>query len=260
MALAQPEVVQYLRENLKNFPIDKLRAQLAEEGISDVDFDEALKVALRTPADAPPGEPPPKKKSRAGALMLMAGGGLIALIGAIVALGSRETASPDARAEPAATAPRSAEGAFVGHSGYVVRLPKDYMAVQSFRDPGKKMEVVHFCKVGTDPTQFLHEGLFGQLGIVKLEVQPSPLAGNLNGVDILSRHVTSRLDARGDKYTTKSLQLTAMHGFQVTVEPPNPGVQGFVLGERSLYTFSAGQDDDLYRELLNSLRDMAAEN
>lgn len=260
MALALPQVVHYLRENLKSFPIDTLRAQLAEEGISDVEFDEALKVALRTPAEPAPGAAPPKKKSRAGALMLVAGGGLIALIGGIVAFGSREDTAADAPADPIAVTPRATEGAFVGHTGYVVRLPKDYMAVQSFRDPGKKVEIVHFCKIGTDPTQFLHEGLFGQLGIVKLEVQPSPLAGNLNGTELLSRHVTSKLDARGDKYTVKNLQLTAMRGFQVIVEPPNPGVQGYVLGERSLYTFSAGHDDDLYRELLNSLRDMAAEN
>jgi hypothetical protein len=259
MSLAQPQVVQYLRENLKNFPIDQLRAQLAEEGISDIDFDEALKVALRSPEQAPL-PAPAKKKSKAGALMLLAGGGLVALIGGIVAMDSREDSSGETAPPPSASPARSTEGAFVGHTGYVVRLPKDYMAIQSFRDPGKKIEVVHFCKVGTDPTQFLHDALFGQLGIVRLEVQPSPLAGNLNGVDVLSRHVTSQLDARGDKYTVKPLQLTAMRGFQVIVEPPNPAVDGYVLGERSLYRFSAGHDDDLYRELLNSLRDMAAEN
>lgn len=256
MAVAQPEVVQYLRDNLKKFPIDQLRKQLASEGVSDIDFDEALKVALRSASPEPSGSG--KGKSKAG-LLLGAGVAVVAVIGGLVAMGSREEPA-DPVETPAATA--APPGAFVGHSGYVVRLPPGYTAIQSFRDPSKRVEIVHFAKAGTDPTNFLHEGLFGQLGIVRLEVQPSPLAGNLSGLEVLTRHVTSRLDARGDKYTVKSMPLSAplLRGVQITVELPNPGVQGYVLGERSLYHFTAGQEDEVYRDLVNSLRDVHAEN
>ena len=41
---------------------------------------------------------------------------------------------------------------------------------------------------------------------------------------------------------------------------PNPRVVAYVVGQNSLYTFYAGQDDDIYRQIVNSLRDTRSEN
>lgn len=244
--MPEPEIVRYLKDNLKKFPIEQLRAQLAKEGVGDADFDEALRLALV------PTERKPAKRGGAAKLFLGAGVGM-ALLGAILAL--RE---PSVEPPPAA-GPPSIEGGFVGHHGYVVRLPPDYIAVQSFRDERKKAETVHFCPKGTDPSNFLNEGLYGQLGIVKLEVQISPLAGTLNGLDTLARIVGGRAQQNNEKYTLKNLQVSSMRGIQVNFDVPFPRVESYILGERHLYSFSAGQDDEIYRGVLESLRDPRSE-
>lgn len=256
--MVQPEIVAYLQAHLNQYPVDKLREQLASEGVSDLDFDEALRVALRTPRTEKL-DAAPKKKSRTGVFF---GAGL-ALLGAVAGFLALQGTSEKAIEAPPAPPPAAAtvgESAFVGQSGYVIRLPKGYTTVTSFKDEKKVWEVVHFCRVGTDPTNFLNEGLFGQLGIVRLEVEPSPLAGNLTGVETLSRIVTGRLQARGDKFSIKNIQASSLRGIQVTTELPNPGVEAFILGQRSLYRFTAGQEDEIYLDIRNSLRDPHSEN
>lgn len=250
--MVEPDVVAYLQANLKNYPIEQLRSQLASEGVSEVDFDEALKAALRGPA---PGAAAAraKPKGKAAALFLVVGIAAIAGLAAFVAL----TEKPEA---PSAPVSSGGDSAFVGATGYVVHLPKDYSAVARFKDRSKTTEVVHFCKTGTDPTNFLNEGLFGQLGIVRLEVEPSALAGNLNGAEMLGRIVTSRLTQRGDKFLLKNLQVSSLRGIQVIVELPDPGVYAYLLGETHLYHFTAGQDDEIYRDILTSLREPNSEN
>ena len=251
--MVEPDVVAYLQANLKNHPIEQLRSQLSSEGISEADFDEALKAALRGPA---PGAAAAraKPKGKAAAVFLVAGIALIAGVAAFVALGDRpETA-------PAAAIPSGSDSAFVGATGYVVHLPKDYSAVAGFKDRSKTIEIVHFCKTGTDPTNFLNEGLFGQLGIVRLEVERNSLAGNLNGAEMLGRTVTSRLTQRGDKFLLKNLQVSSLRGIQVTVELPDPGVYAYLLGGTHLYHFTAGQEDEIYRDILTSLREPHSEN
>ena len=244
--MPEPEIVRYLKDNLKRFPIEQLRAQLAKEGVGDADFDEALRMALVATERKP-------VKSGGAAKLFLGAGVALAVVGALLAL--REPA-----VEPLSSAkPPSAEGGFVGHHGYVVRLPPDYIAVQSFRDERRKAEIVHFCPKGTDPSNFLNEGLYGQLGIVKLEIQTSPLAGTLNGLDTLARIVGGRAKQNNEKYTLKNLQGSSMRGIQVSFDGPFPRVESYILGERHLYSFSAGQDDEIYRGILESLRDPRSE-
>ena len=245
--MAKPEVVAYLNAHLKKFAVDALRRQLSLEGVSEAEFDEALKTALS--------KPPAARKSRAGILFLAGGVSMVAALAAFVAL-NQQTPAPFVAKPPA----QSGESAFVGHTGYVVRLPKDYSAVTTFKDSKKKWEVVHFCKTGTDPTNFLNEGLYGQLGIVRLEIEQNIWAGALNGQEQLVRAMTQRLKARGDKFISKNLQISSLRGIQVIVELPNPGVTAYILGEKVLYHFTAGQDDEIYRDILNSLRDSQSEN
>jgi hypothetical protein len=251
--MVKPEVVAYLQANLKKHPIDELRRQLSQEGINDVDFDDSLKAAMRTPATIAPAREAP---SRASVVFLVAG---VTIVGALTALLTLQR-------EPAPTPPTSTtvvsatgESAFVGNTGYVVRLPKGYQAVAAFKDEKKTVEIVHFCKSGTDPTNFVHEGLFGQMGIVRLDVQPNPWAGDIMGPERLSRTISSERAARGDKYSVKNITVSSLRGVQVQTELPDASVEAYILGETVMYHFYAGQEDDIYRDIVNSLRDPHAE-
>lgn len=258
MGAVRDDVIAYLRENLKRFPIDQLRAQLSADGVSDYEIDEALRIVLRAPTAAS-GINKAAPKNKAPARLLIAGGVVIVgIVAVLVATGSRTPSAPPAEPTAAPTA-SAVEGGFVGRGGWVIGLPKDYSAIQGQADPKRSAEVVHFARGGTDPTNFLHEGLFGQLGIVRLEVRPSPLAGTLSGPDSLSATISGRLAANGDKFTVKPLQVGSLRGVQFTIEPPNAGVEGYLLGRQLMYRFTAGQEDEIYRELVNSLRDPHSE-
>jgi hypothetical protein len=141
-----------------------------------------------------------------------------------------------------------------------VRLPKDYEAISAFKDQAKTRQVVHFSKRGTDPTNFLNEGLFGQMGIVRLEVMPSPFPANPIGLANLSRGVSARLDSHGEKYVLKNFQVATLPGLQVNVQSPFPRVEAYILGQSDLYFFFAGAEDEIYRDIVLSLRDARTEN
>jgi hypothetical protein len=251
--MVKSEVVSYLAANLKKHPIDELRRQLAHEGVSDVDFDDSLKAAMRMPPTAGLGREAP---SRASLLFLVVGVLIVGGLAAFLTLRSEPPPPP-----PASTTVISATGesAFVGNTGYVIRLPKNYEAVAAFKDEKKTIEVVHFCRAGTDPTNFVHEGLFSQLGIVRLEVQPNPFIGSITGPERLMQSISAEHTSRGDKFSVKNLQVSSLRGIQAQVELPQSSVEAFILGESVMYHFYAGQDDDVYRDIVNSLRDPHAE-
>lgn len=199
---------------------------------------------------------PSKPQGGAGRVFIIVGVSAVALA-ALFSLKTKPAAppAPQSRAQNAA-----GESGFVGHYGYVVRLPAEYKAVQGFKDERKTLEVVHFCKMGTDPTNFLNEGLYGQLGIVRLEVQPSAYAGSLQGLDALTRLLAYRSQQRGEKYTLKNLQFSSLRGIQFTYDVPFPRVEAYILGDKVLYSFLAGQEDEAYRDILLSLRDSHSES
>jgi hypothetical protein len=262
--MLRADVVNYLKEHLKDYPADDLRQQLAAEGITEFEFDTALKEALR-----PVPEQPTKVRARASGILarvLMFGGTGAILAAAALAVFQKPAASPggDTAAAVAASTTTvagaaSGESGFVGKSGYVIKLPPGYSAVQNYKDDKKTIEVVHFCKSDTDPTNFLDEGLFGQLGIVRLTVSPSPVSDDLHGLDNLSSLVQNRALQRGEKFTAKNLQISTLRGVQLIFEAPFPRVEAYILGHTVLYSFTAGQDDETYRGLIQSLRDSRSE-
>jgi hypothetical protein len=248
--MARPDVVAYLRENLKKFPEDVLRRQLASDGVDEKEFKEAL-LEIKKP-------PRTKIKAKAsGALgrALMAAG-LSSVIAAVLVAVFQKPPTPKPTIESSAAGGQSG---FVGHYGYVVRLPEGYAAVQSFKDQAKTVEVVHFCRSGTDPTSFLDEGLFGQLGIVRLETRPLPVSDDLEGLEKLTNLITGRAQQRGEKFTVKTLQVSNLRGVQITYEAPFSRVEAFLLGHEALYAFMAGQDDETFRGIVQSLRDARSE-
>jgi hypothetical protein len=253
--MPRPDVVEYLREHLKNFPIETLRKQLAEEGVTDADFNDSLTEAERTPAPTKPKSPPAKPANVAALAFLVIGVALILAIG-VYAISQKPKLAP----LEGNTENPSGESAFIGHAGWIVRLPKDYAGVSDFTDSSKRSQVIYFCKKGTDPTNFLNEGLFGQLGIVKLEVLPTQFPNNPTGIASLSRMASDKYTRSGEKFTMKNMQVATLPGVSVTVLSPFPRVEAFVLGQEQMYFFSAGQEDDIWRDIVLSLRDAHTEN
>jgi len=240
--MVKTDVVAYLRANLKKHPLQALRGQLAEEGVSEEDFNDSLKAARAGP-------------SRASLALLTVGVALVAALAVLLL-----SPHPEPPPTPAKGAAAAGESAFVGHTGYIVRLPKGYEAVAGFKDESKTIEIVHFCRVGTDPTNFLNEALFGQMGIVRLEVRTNPFAGSLTGIERLGRAITQQLTMHGAKFSPlKSIQVASLRGLQVEVQLPDPSVETYFMGEDVMYKFYGGQDDDTYRDIVNSLRDPHAE-
>lgn len=252
--MARPDVVTYLHENLNKFPVEQLKKQLLDEGISEAEFNAALNATQTR-----------RKQNRARVLlgrMLLIGG--LSLVGIALAVHFLQDAPKTTDAEPGKPSPQATtaagmESAFLGKSGYVLKLPKDYAAIAHTRDNDPDDEIVHFCRAGTDPSNFLNEGLYGQLGIVRLEVMKSRYAGQINGLEALSREIAARAQSRGEKYSLKNIQVSALRGIQVNYEAPDARVETYVIGQNVLYFFMAGQDDEIYRSILQSLRDAQSE-
>ncbi len=140
-----------------------------------------------------------------------------------------------------------------------MRLPKDYAGFSEFKDSSKTDEIVHFAKRGTDPTNFLDEGLYGEMGIVRLEVTPSPFPANMTGASSLANAVRGKTAAHGEKFVMKNIQIGTLPGVQVNVQSPFPRVEAYILGQNDLYFFYGGQEDDIWRDIVLSLRDAHSE-
>ncbi len=253
--MLRPDVVEYLKDNLKGFPVDVLHKQLADEGVSDADFNDSLAAALRAPVTVKTSTAVRSKMSLAAVGFLLIGVAIILSIG-MYALSQK----PKLSATEGNTENPSGESGFIGHAGWVVRLPKDYVGVSDFADSNKRHQIVYFCKKGTDPTNFLNEGLFGQLGIVKLEVLPTQFPNNPTGLANLSRMAAGKYKNAGEKFALKNMQVATLPGVSITVLSPFPRAEAFVLGQDHMYFFSAGQEDDIWRDIVLSLRDANTEN
>jgi hypothetical protein len=253
--MIRPEVVQYLRDNLSKFSVDALRRQLQEEGVSDIDFEHCLADALRGPKTVPLSKTKKKSSSKAARFALL--GGIVLIVGAGLYSLSLKSSAPAPAAPPPATG--SGESGFVGSDGWVVRLPKDYAGFSQFKDSSRTDEIVHFAKRGTDPTNFLDEGLYGQMGIVRLEVSASQFPGNLTGAVSLANAVRRKTESHGEKYLMKNIQIGTLPGVQVNVQAPFPRVEAYILGQNDLYFFYGGQEDDIWRDIVLSLRDAHSE-
>lgn len=253
--MMRPEVVNYLRENLPKFPVEALRRQLYTEGVSDIDFEHCLAEALRGPRTSPATK---RAKPAGKGAKIMLGAGLALIVG--VGLYALSQKPPEPAPDAAADAPPSGESGFVGARGWVVRLPKDYAGFSRFRDDSKTVEIVHFAKRGTDPTNFLNDGLFGQMGIVRLTVAPSEFPANPTGAANLATAVARRTTAHREKYIMKNIQIGTLPGVQINIQSPFPRVEAYILGQKDLYFFYAGQEDDIWRDIVLSLRDAHSEN
>lgn len=200
-------------------------------------------------------EAPPQRRSPrlllAAAVLLVAAGAAWLFI---------EPSGPAPRTEAPASAPADPEtGAYHGDAGWVLKLPPGYVATRSYADLKRTIEIAHFAKAGTDPSSLLDEGLYGGLGIVRVEARPSAVGTTLDGLERFVATLTARAEQRKEKYTVTHLRLPSLRGVQIAYNVPFPRVEAYVVSDRLLFAFYAGQDDEIYRTLLQSLRDTRAE-
>jgi hypothetical protein len=256
--MVDPDIIAYLQDNIKKYPVDALREQLRAEGISEPDIEEALKVALRSNKPAPlpaaplKGLPDPKKRRNSFIFACAAAGGLIGL--AIFMMNAPEQPGPG-KDKPGEVQVDNPESAYIGRLGFVVHLPQGYMAVPSAQSATDSREIVHFCKTGTDPTQFTDEGLFGPLGIVRLEVSPDPNAGQRFAMENLQGKLEAAAATRKEKYSAGRIDVGSLKGFTLTYEAPFPRLETYIMGNKVRYSFLAGQDDATFRDIVMSLRE-----
>jgi hypothetical protein len=256
--MIRPEVVDYLRENLPKCSVEEMRLQLESEGVGDADFRDSLAEAMHGPRT----KPPRKKAARSAPsskILIFAGFALILGV-AVVAL-ARRGASPAPSGIP--NAADSAESGFVGPQGWVVRLPKGYAGVSksdAASDPERTDDVIYFCPRGTDPTNFIDKGLYGQLGIVRMEIVTSRFPANLTGAGELAEAVSRKTSRQGETFVMKNIQIGTLPGVQVNVQSPYPRVEAYILGRNDVYFFYGGEDDEIWRAIVFSLRDAQSED
>lgn len=263
--MADPKLVAYLRKTVPQYGAEPVKEKLIEEGVSEAEFDEALAVAIK----------PAKRKAP---LLIYGGFGLFA-IGAVLTLLSFEKpktaekadgpmtvpaptdpdapAAPTTAADPQPAASANPKGPFIGHYGYMVQAPPGYATQNQFKDMGNRTEVVYLYPEKTDPTNFMNEGLYGQLGILRLEVSPLRIAQGTIGLESLRGGITKTLNSRGDTYELNETKVGNLPGFIVKITAPFPLVQAFVVGTKVLYVFTGGVDDPTFRNTLLSLTEVS---
>lgn len=263
MPVADPKLVAYLRKTVPQFGAEAVREKLIDEGVAEPEIDEALAIAIK---------PKPKRRP-----LLIALGAGIFLLGAILfffsqekppaqgggtSAGARpavgaETATGTGSSAPVESAPAMPKGPFMGHYGYMLQLPPGYASQMAFKDLGNRTEVVYLFPEKTDPTNLVNEGLYGQLGILRLEVSPLRIAQGTIGIESLRAGITQTLNARGDTYEIKDTKVGDLPGFVVTISSPFPLVQAFVVGTKVMYVVTAGVDDPVFRNTLQSLTEVS---
>lgn len=235
--MANPELVAYIKTNLKKFGPEAVRKQLLQDGVAPAELDAAMVEAL------------PRKKKRLAAIAL--GGGALLLVLAV--LMSMQAPSPPNVED----SDDEGDGIYRGHYGYMLKLPPGYRAYGTFRDPKKTQELVYIYPKGTDHSHFIHEGLYGNLGILRLEALPRRVPQGFVGIETLEAFVKNDLDKKKATYKIRSLIVQGLPAFVVNVEKPFKYVRAYIVGQKIRYTLIGGEENTLFIEVLSSLLEAA---
>lgn len=236
------DLVVYFRKHLKKFGEEALTNRLLEEGVDAQQIALALAEAKR----------PPQPMKKALPLMIS---GFSLLFACLYFAQDQKPAEKRPRATQAASSePRP----FLGSYGYVVQPPPGYENFSEFRDSSRTQEVVYFFPSGTDPAQFGHEGLYGQLGIIRLEVSPRRIPDGRLGIEQIRSAMAARLNARKVPFTERELLVSQFPAILINIAEPVNLTQTFVIGRRVLYVLTAGKEDQLYLDMLASLQEVSS--
>lgn len=250
-----PQLLQFVRENLRAHGVEAVRQRLTEDGVDPEEIDAALAAAVEPP-------PPPPKRRRLLSLGAMAS----ILLTAGFLLNTRKQPSDDERKgglkppdlpDPFSDSSAPEERIFRGHYGYILKLPPGYEAEGTFADAGKTQEVVHVFPKGTDPQHLINEGLFGHLGIMRLEVAPRRVPQGLVGVSTLAAWTTARLTREKAKFQKRDQSVHGMPGFIIDTSEPFPAAKAYVIGQKVFYTLTAGAENNLFTGVLASIEEVS---
>ena len=247
---ANPELVSYLKKHWKFGP-DHLRRKLIDEGIDEGEIDRALVEAT----------PKPKGSPNALRLPVSILSGLAAM-GAIVWLfqgkGGPATRKPGSKQVLVQENPNDPHQAYLGHYGYIVRLPLGYSAISDFLDPQNTVEVVYFFPKGTDLTNLRDEGIYKPLGILRLEVQPRPRSipeGRI-GITVLQRQAQAALQSRKIGFTIREIFVGGLPAIVIESKEPEAKAEALVVGSKVVYKLVGGANDQLFTDTLQSIHEV----
>ncbi len=269
--MADPRLVDYIRQHLGAYGPESLRKHLKEQGVLEADLEAALAEAavsppptvpplVAVPPPPPPGAEPPtvpmtrRRGSRAGMAVGALAGGLL-MMGLALFMG-RSSKAPAGKAPGSPfSPPRPPQEAalFHGSSGFIIKLPSGYEAKGSFTDVDKTMEVVYIYPTGTDPQHFINEGLYDHMGILRLEVLPRRVPQGFIGIDTLKEWVTRQLEADKASYEPKTTVVGGMPAFIVTASKPFQYRKAFLIGDKVRYTLVGGHQNPVFDEVLATL-------
>ncbi len=231
--MIREEVVFYLKSNLGKFPLSELKAQLLSEGVSEEEIKSALKAAKRA-----------QSRERFGRFLMILGG--VALFSSLVFIFLRPTRPP---LGVPVTSP-----VFISHFGYTLHIPDGYEAIIDKKT--RRRETVFFCQKGTDPSTFLDQSLYGELGILRLKVLPNPFPNDLSAFNKLSRIIESKARTNGSPFHLEPLSISGMPGLEVIFDAPASKTLTYVLGAKNLYIFLTGPSNPNAPIIIKSLREI----
>src|SRR5208282_1395215 len=116
--------------------------------------------------------------------------------------------------------PNDPHQAFLGHYGYVLRLPLGYQSLSDFKDPEQKIEVVYLFPNGTDLNNLPNEGLYGPLGILRLEVSPRRIPGGNQGLELARNEVIKSLQQQKTVYSMRDTLVGGLQAIVINVGDP----------------------------------------
>ena len=240
-----PSLVKYLRQHMKKFGSDALRENLIAEGVPEEDITAALTETTLRPAAA----------RRMMPVLVIAGVGIATLVlFAVLSSNPSRTPAPATNPPDAAADPTHP---FLGHSGYVLQLPQGYAALTDFKNDQKTLETVYLFPKGTDPTNFGNEGIYAQLGILRLEASPRRIPEGRIGMEAIRSGVTRTLQARKATFTSREVQAGGMPALVVSITEPFQLTQSFVLGTKTMYVLTGGAEEGTFSSVLESLREVS---
>jgi len=254
--MADAELVEYIKENLPRYGEKALREQLSKDG---VDADE-IETALAG-AKAAAGAVIAKARHRKRLALIATAGGFI-LIGLAVVLSTNKPPAPEAPKDAAAEAAADIgdigdvmgeETVFRGHYGYMLKLPPRYGTHQTFLDPRKTHERVFIFPEGTNYQHFINEGLYGPMGILRLDVTLRRVPQGLIDIDTMKAWVTGKLDADKSTYKLHDTMVQSMPAFIVNIEKPFQTTKAYVVGQKVRYEFTGGEENTVFNSILSSL-------
>jgi hypothetical protein len=241
--MANNDLHEYVRKNLPTFGEASLREQLLRDGVAAKDIDSAISATKTVP-------PAPRKRRGLALIAVILGGLLIIAAGIMGSKSNKKAVTPVTAAEE-----EFDDGIYYGHYGFLFKLPAGYAAHNEFRDPRKTEEVVYVYPKGTSHNHLIHEGLFGSLGILRLEVLPRRVPQGYVGIDTLKAFVKSRLEHDKAAFSMRDLNVNGKPAFIVNAEKPFKYSRAYLVGQKVRYTLVGGEENSLFIDVLSSLHE-----